>query len=454
MLGSILQKIKISFSSEKHIAPLAVLRMAFGFVMLISTLRFIAKGWVRDFYIKPKFHFPFYGFEWIKPLPAIAMYAVFALMAVACLFIIIGLFYRLSITTFLLCFLYIELIDKTYYLNHYYFVSIFTFLLMLVPAQRYFSLDVLRKPSIKVTQVPAWTINIFKAQLFLVYFLAGVSKLNYDWLFNAMPLRMWLPAKSGLPLIGAYLCESWAAYVACWFGAVFDLAIGFLLLYKPTRKAGYLFVIIFHLFTGWLFKIGMFPFIMIATTTIFFSENFHNNFIYFLRRLFRSNALPDNDTAVSLHLPTTKKRFIYSLLILYAVVQIVLPFRYILYPGKLLWTEEGYRFSWRVMLMEKGGTTYFYIRDSKTQRQWEVINSEFLTPFQEHMMETQPDMILQFAHYLHDVYLKKGINDPIVTVESYVTLNGSGSRLYIDPKVNLAKEKETFLPKKWILPFH
>ena len=381
------------------------------------------------------------------------MYTVFVLMAVACFFIIIGFFYRLSITTFFLCFVYVELIDKTYYLNHYYLVSIITFLLMLVPAQRYFSIDILRKPSIKTTYVPDWTIQIFKLQLFLVYFLAGISKLNYDWLINAMPLKMWLPANAGLPIIGSYLTQTWVAYLACWSGAIFDLIIGFLLFYKPTKNWGYAFIIIFHVFTGWLFKIGMFPYIMIAVTTIFFSEEAHLRLIQFIRNIFNKKTPLTIDPKVSFQLSGIKKNIVYSLLSLYVIAQIILPFRYILYPGKLLWTEEGYRFSWRVMLMEKGGTTYFYIKDSKTLRKWEVINSEFLTPFQEKMMETQPDMILQYAHYLHDVYQKRGINDPIVTVESYVTLNGSGSRLYIDPNVNLAKEKENFLPKKWILPF-
>src|ERR1700733_3607505 len=209
MLKDFFNKIFLSFKSEKHIAPLAVLRMAFGAIMLFSTIRFIAKGWVYQFYIAPKFYFPFYGFEWVKPLPAIATYMVFALMAIACLFILIGLFYRISITVFFICFVYTELIDKTYYLNHYYFVSIITFLLMLVPAHRYFSVDVIRRPSIKVTQVPSWTINIFKWQLLVIYFCAGLSKLNYDWMIQAMPLKLWLPANAGLPLIGPLLTKTW-----------------------------------------------------------------------------------------------------------------------------------------------------------------------------------------------------------------------------------------------------
>ncbi|HTB53097.1 MAG TPA: HTTM domain-containing protein [Ferruginibacter sp.] len=454
MFKNCINKILLSFKGEKHIAPLAVLRMAFGAIMLYSTIRFIVKGWIYDFYIAPKVYFPFYGFEWIKPLPAIAMYAVFTIMAIACFFILIGFLYRIAITTFFTCFVYVELIDKTYYLNHYYFVSIITFLLLLVPAHRYFSIDVIRKPLLKVTQVPAWTINIFKWQLCLVYFLAGLSKLNYDWMIEAMPLKIWLPANAYVPLIGTLLTKTWVAYLFSWFGAFFDLFIGFFLLYKPTRKIAYVFVVIFHVFTGWLFKIGMFPYIMIFVTVIFFSEEVHLQFIRWLRTIFNKKYLQENEMQASLVFSPARKKVLYSLLSVYILLQLLLPFRYLLYPGKLFWTEEGYRFSWRVMLMEKNGITFFYVKDAKTGRKGEVVNSEFLTPLQERMMQTQPDMMLQYAHYLHDVYQKKGVNDPIVTVESYVTLNGSGSRLFIDSTVDLSKQQENFSSKKWILPFH
>jgi len=141
------------------------------------------------------------------------------------------------------------------------------------------------------------------------------------------------------------------------------------------------------------------------------------------------------------------------MLSVYVLLQMVLPFRYLLYPGTLFWTEEGYRFSWRVMLMEKWGTAFFYIKDPQTGRKGEVDNSKFLTPMQERMMATQPDMILQYAHYLGNEYAKRGIKNPIVTAECYVTLNGSGSRLYVDSSIDLSKQNENFFHKKWILPF-
>src|ERR1700744_6547490 len=116
-----------TFTALKHIAPLAVLRMAFGVIMLISVVRFILKGWIAAFYIKPKLHFTFYGFDWVKPLGAVGMYVLFGLLVLATILIIIGLFYRAAIIFFFAGFTYVELIDKTTYLNHYSFISIMSF---------------------------------------------------------------------------------------------------------------------------------------------------------------------------------------------------------------------------------------------------------------------------------------------------------------------------------------
>jgi hypothetical protein len=427
-------------TGTKNIVPLAVLRIVFGMVLLVSTIRFMVKGWIYAFYIAPTSHFPFQGFEWVRPLPATGMYLVFGAMLLTSLLITAGLFYRWAVAIFLLCFVYVELIDKTFYLNHYYFVSLFVFLLLLVPANRYFSLDVLRKPSLRTDRAPAWTIRIFQAQLLLVYLFAGLSKLNPDWLLRAMPLRIWLPANTGLPVIGPLLGQTWVAFAFSWFGAVFDLSIGFLLLYRPTRKFAYFFVLLFHLLTACLFKIGMFPWIMIAATMIFFSDD----------RPLPSRTLIQR--TIKKTFPTTFP-FRRTLLGIYFGLQVIVPLRFLLYPGHLFWTEEGYRFSWRVMLMEKSGTDFFFVKDPLTGRKGEVDNAKFLTPLQERMMATQPDMILQYAHHLKEVYQEKGVKDPVVTVESYVTLNGSGSRLFIDSTVDLAKQPENLYHKTWILPF-
>lgn len=441
MLGNI----KSTLTKQTHLAPLAIFRIVFGAIMLFSILRFIAKGWVHDLYVEPDFYFTFYGFDWVKPLGEIGMYLVFGLMAVSFLFQALGLFYRLaSIVSFTL-FTYVELIDKTNYLNHYYFVSIICLLLIFVPANRYFSLDVIRKPQLKKTHAPAWVIWIFKLQLLIVYFYAGLAKLNPDWLLNAMPLKLWLPSKSNLPLIGSLLNKEWLAYLFSWFGAIYDLSIPFLLLIPRTRLIAYLFVIIFHIMTWVLFQIGMFPFIMIGATLIFFSEGFH------IKLIERFSSKKEKAEKVLLY-SSSKKKIASVLLGVYFTLQLFLPFRFALYPGKLFWTEQGYRFSWRVMLMEKAGYAIFHVTDPETSKAWEVNNYDFLTPNQEKMMSTQPDMILQFAHYLEEFYQKNGIENPKITAETYVSLNGSISESFIDPSKDLTELNRGFENKNWILP--
>ncbi len=447
------RKWTLALQEDRSIAPLAVLRITFGALLFWATLRSIAKGWVYDFYVAPSFYFPFYGFEWVKPLGERGMYLLFGTMALSSLCIMLGLFYRWASWLFFLSFTYVELIDKTYYLNHYYFVSVISFLLIWVPAHRHFSLDVVRNPSLRKTTVPAWTILIFQAQLVWVYFLAGIAKLNPDWLWEAMPLRIWLRANSHLPLVGPLLAQPWVAYIFSWFAAAYDLCIGYFLLKNKTRNVAYFVVVVFHVCTACLFHIGLFPYLMICCALVFFPTAFHLHVLTGIRGLFVHCSDPTKEVQTSFSYNMMSQKFLNGLLFVFFVFQIFLPFRYLLYPGSLFWTEEGFRFSWRVMLMEKTGTAFFYVEDPQTGRKSEVDNSRFLTPLQEKMMATQPDMLLQYAHYLDATYRKYGIQDPIVTVESYVTLNGSGNRLLVDPTVDLSKETENFSHKTWILPF-
>src|SRR5690349_302686 len=117
-MNALKEKILNKLNESVHIAPLVVFRVLFGGIMFISVVRFILKGWVRDFYITPKFYFPFYGFEWVKPLGEVGMYCLFFVLAITSLMVMLGFFYRIATILFFLLFTYVELIDKTYYLNH------------------------------------------------------------------------------------------------------------------------------------------------------------------------------------------------------------------------------------------------------------------------------------------------------------------------------------------------
>ena len=446
-------KNRLGFQSRANIAPLAIFRFCFGGVMLWSMLRFMAKGWVSELYVEPKMFFPFWGFEWVQPLGEWGMYTLFILLAISAACIMLGWKYRVFSWVFFLGFTYVELIDKSYYLNHYYFVSLISFLLCFLPAHRYFSLDVRRNPALKITHIPIWMIRIIQLQLAIVYFHAGIAKIHPDWLFRAMPMAIWLPPMSEMPVIGWMFKYGVTAYVMSWAGMIYDLTIPFLLWMNRTRKWAFLAVVAFHVMTWVLFDIGMFPWIMILSTLIFFPAEFHLGII---RRIERRDGETQRYYAkqkahsASLRLCV---QFIKPAIILFFFLQLLLPWRFLVYPGELFWHEQGFRFSWRVMLMEKVGEATFTVTDPQTGRSWEPDNREFLTPLQEKMMATQPDMILQFSHKLRDEYRKQGIVNPEVRAMVYVALNGRRSRLFIDPEVDLARELESFAHKSWILPF-
>ena len=443
---------------------LAFFRIIFGLLMLVAELRFIDRGWVTSFYVKPQFFFTFYGFDWITPLPEPYMHWVFyGLVILSCL-ITLGLVYRFAIITFFLAFTYVELLDKSVYLNHYYQVSLLAFLMCWFPMNRVFSLDSLLQRKFSFYKLSSLSFTPFSSaprQLFTllynpvwalrlqvgsVYFFGGIAKLKYDWLFMAQPLRIWLAANEHLPLVGPLLTEKWVAFLLSWLAMIFDLSAPFLLSFRKTRLPVYCVIVIFHLLTHFLFYIGMFPWMMIFTALIYFPPSVY-------KRLLTSFSTAEMHTATFnkrisvLRFPIGPARFV---LPAFFLIQLLLPFRSHLYAGNVLWHEQGFRFSWNIMLMEKNASIEYIIKVKKTGQEFTVKPSRFLTRIQARQMSFQPDMIVQFAHYLHQYYLKNGLGNTEIRAECYASLNGRGSALLIDPTVDLAKEKDGFQPKTWV----
>ncbi len=106
------------------------------------------------------------------------------------------------------------------------------------------------------------------------------------------------------------------------------------------------------------------------------------------------------------------------------------------------------------MLIEKVGYTSFKVVDKKSGESFMVDNTDFLSSFQIKQMSFQPDFILEYAHFLEDHFTKQGHSNIAIYVDSYVALNGRRSTRFIDPEVDLTKEKESFKNKNWIIPFN
>ena len=445
------KKITNYLNHQTNAAPLAVFRIFFGLLMVVSILRFCSKGWIHSLYIDPIFHFSYYGFEWVKPLGTFT-YLLFLICGIAAFLVAIGYKYRLSILLFFLSFTYIELMDKTTYLNHYYFVSVVSFMMLFLPCNAQFSMDAIaRKRSYKM--VPNWTIDSLKLMLGIVYLSAGLTKINSDWLLRAMPLKLWLKSKYDLPLVGQTIMQQeWFHFFMSWGGMFYDLSIPFLLIFKKTRSFAFFLVLVFHIATRILFPIGMFPYIMILSTIIFFDAKVQLRILGFIQRfleIFKNKKQLLNNSIVQIERYKVRK-LSRSIILVFLLLQLLIPWRYVLYPGELFWNEQGYRFSWRVMLMEKKGSSIFKIVNSKTNSFFYVNNEDFLTPVQEKQMSFQPDMILEYGHYLGNHFKSQGHQNIAVFVESYVSLNGRLSQRFIDPAVNLMELKDTFKHKYWI----
>lgn len=414
---------------------LAALRIAFGALMFAATLRFWAYGWIDQLYVRPAFHFTYYGMGWVRPWPAPMLYAHFALLAVAALFVSLGLFYRASIAAFVLLFTYVELLDSATYLNHYYAISLVALLLAFMPAANVLSLDAMRakragRPLPET--VPRAAVLVLRAQVGVIYFFAGVAKLNEEWLFHAEPLTTWLLARTDMPLLGPVLALPWTPMAMSWAGALFDLTIPFWLSIRRTRPFAFVAVIAFHVVTWRLFPIGMFPWVMIGLTPIFFPPDWPLTI--------------GNRAATVVSKPGPPLRRTTTLAIAaWLAIQCTLPLRHHLYAGDVLFTEEGMRFSWQVMIVERGGTASFRTIDPDGVTR-EVDPSVDLTPLQRRMMATQPDMILQYAHHLAE--LRPGAR---VYADVFVAMNGRPSRRLVDPTVDLAAEADTLFGYRWVL---
>lgn len=427
-------------------APLAFFRIVFGCIMLYSTIRFVAKGWVDFFYIKPNFFFKYYGFHWVQPLHGNWMYLPWIGMIISLVLVILGKYYRVAIISFFLLFSYTELLDLTNYLNHYYLVTLLSFIMIFLPMNANFSLDA--KKGKRQLTVSRWPLSVLRLQVGLVYFFAGVSKIKYDWLINAEPMKIWLGTCQNIPVIGKFLAIGITAYIFSWAGMLFDITAPFFLLSKKTRPYEYTLIVIFHSITMFLFYIGIFPLVMMGAALIFFSPASHRRI---LEKYFP--FLNKKNSSEKESFSSFKYKKIYTgFWLIYFFWQILMPFRYLLYKGNVLWAEQGFRYSWNVMLMEKDGYEEFTVIDKTTGKNYVEYPKKYLTPLQDKMMSTQPDMMLQYAHFLGNKYRQKLHHDVGVYVYSYVAVNRKPGQIFIDPTTDLFKEEDNFKAKKWIMP--
>ena len=422
-----------------HPATLGLFRLFYGLITIVHLLdqwRYIGVNFVQ-----PEFHFSYPGLTWIQPLPGVGMYVIHVIMLIAAVGIFLGVGFRRSLALFLTLYLYTFLIDAAYYKNHYYLTFLTGMLLWFTPANYCF---VFRPPK-NTAPCYSWHVYIVRFQFCVVYFYAGLAKLNWDWWYGE-PVRYLLQqgmaAERGGILTALYNFDVFV-FLMIYGGALFDLLVPFFLINRKTRKYAMLVTILFHSSNHFIFpNILIFPFLMMSSLVMFFNSDWptRNRFLKYYCKIKQPTASAEEK-------PTDK--ILPWVLGCYAILQIALPLRHHLYPGDILWTSQGEHFAWRMILKREKADLKMYIVNPRTGERKKP--EEGLLNYRQFVvMKTRPRYILQFARFVAE---RSGIPDVQVFAENWHSINGREYQLKIMPDVDLTKINFNQSYLEWIAPF-
>ncbi|WP_109301650.1 HTTM domain-containing protein [Aquimarina sp. AU474] len=425
-------------------SALIIFRVFFGFLIAAEAIGAIFTGWITRTLVEPKFTFNFIGLDFLQPLPGNGMYFYFAIMGIFGLLVMVGFKYRWSMIAYTIMWAGVYFMQKASYNNHYYLLLLLCIMMSTLPAGNYFSIDVKQNPALKKVSMPRWCVLVIITQLWIVYTYASVAKFYPDWLDYTVAKNL-MAGRAHYPIVGDLLQGHWTHVSITYFGILFDLLIVPLLLWRKTRLAAFCISIFFHLFNSIVFQIGIFPYLSLAFTVFFFSkERIHR--IFMKKKEFYN--------AHEIIIPSYKKILI-PIALVWFVIQIALPSRHWLIPGDVLWTEEGHRMSWRMMLRGRSGTTNFYVLDKNdpNAKQEYIDKNTYLSRKQLRLVSGKPDAMWQFAQYLKKEAAAEG-KDIAVFVKSRVSINGKKRKTFIDPEVDLASTPwNYFATNPWIIKY-
>jgi hypothetical protein len=219
-------------------------------------------------------------------------------------------------------------------------------------------------------------------------------------------------------------------------GLLIDLSAPFLLSFRRTLPIGAGICVAFHLANAWLFRIGVFPWLMIASLVLFAEPGWPRGL---LRRPAPAPGPAEAGGRAGL-----------VLLCGYLLVQLALPLRHWLHPGDVNWNEAGHRFSWRMKLRDKEvDELAIHVVDPRTGARERIEPEDWLTGRQIGEMATRPDMIIDFGHLVADRWEGAAGVRPIVTATVRVSLNGGPSRDLLDPALDLARQPRGAIGPAW-----
>ena len=405
-----------------------IFRIVFGLILLIQTYYFIINQFIDTNIINPLLLFPF--ITGLVPFSKTNLLIIGYIMFLANIGILFNKTAKISTLVFGCCFTYFWLLDKGYFNNHYYFISLICLLLFVAEKESSF------KKNILISKTSLFSLQMM---IFLIYFVAGINKLNPYWLFDLQPIKHILEVKF-MVTDNLFFQQKWITVFMVYFGLLFDLFIGFLLFFKKTRLIGFLLVIGFNIINFYLFKdvgeIGVFPFLMISTLILFIDPNQISTFL-------NLNTKPKQ--------VLKNTNLINKLIFGFLIIQFILPFRHALFKGYVDYNGVGQRFAWRMKIMYKDSNINYFIEDKISKQKYSVDVTKMLTPTQYNNLKYYPDLIIPLAKKIKsEANTKFNIKFAKISCHYEVNFMGKYKQLLFSPEKDLTKISEKKLTNKWV----
>lgn len=457
-------------------ASLGVFRIVFGAAVAVDAWRYLAYGWVTEYYIRPKLHFTYLYFDFVRPWPGEWMLVHFWAMSILALCVAAGLFYRATSALLFVAYAYVFLLEKSVYMNHHYLMVLLALLLACMPAANAYSLDRRRfqapKPPSLQALTPLWTIFLLRFQLVVVYAYGALAKINGDWLRGEPMYSSLVHHPNQVPAFARFVPPEvlayGIAYGIAYGGLLLDAIIPLLLLRRRTFWIGFALAVVFHVLNAVLLRIGIFSYLMIGALLIFLPPDWPRRMRplwrvwpdgAILRRiavLMSGLTRPQPTETPNVLRALREEGVLYrpvclALIAAYVAVQMLVPLRHFLYPGPVSWTEEGHRFAWHMKLRRKISVVKITATDAASGRSWSIEPRDDLTPRQRRKLETFPDVLLQYVHFGRERLRREGF-EPVITVDWLCSLNGRPFYRLVDLQADLAAAERTWRPAPWILP--
>lgn len=424
-----MQKIQSKLLRPVGSKVLGLFRILFGLCLVYEIFFYLQIDLINLGLRQPLMLFPYKGLEWIRLLPGKGMEVLLFLLLISALLITAGLLMRLASLIFLTGFSYIFFLDKSLYNNHLYLFLLLLIILNITNTDAALSLDKKKHR----TTLPVWQLMIFQFQIIIVYFYGGIAKLNPDWLIMHQPVKLLMDNTDGFQ-----------TYIMIYGGLIFDLLIGFALLWKPTRVVAFIAALFFNSLNAIIFNdIGIFPFFMIASLILFVEPGKVESW-------FKKNHQRKKDTTVSQEFRLTKP--IQVFLFLYILFQVLFPFRYLMYKGNVDWYGEAQRFSWRMKIQQRDITEFSLdVIDYDQKHILSLEPNKYLTTAQILSLKLDPAMLLAFARFIEKDAKNKGMRKPVIRARLIVSFNGRPPQPVVDPEKDLCEINPNAPLSSWVM---